>query len=160
MVPAYDVRSTASRYSSCSPPTQRSTRLDRKQKKEYLASPWMTHVCFASNKPRWPYFLKNSPWRFSFAEATSSRKILFYSELSCPIHHQLHCHPSLLESSGRAGLYHCTLGSVRMICFGLLRFHWSRGPSFNRSIVLRHSVLSACPLHTNSLVGVGKRGEY
>ena len=29
--------------------TQRSTRLDRKQTKEYLGSPWMTHVCFASN---------------------------------------------------------------------------------------------------------------
>ena len=38
MVPTHDIRSTASRYSSCSTPTQRSTRLDRKQK-EYLASP-------------------------------------------------------------------------------------------------------------------------
>ena len=37
MVPTYDVMSTASRYSSCSTPTQRSTRLDRKQK-EYLSS--------------------------------------------------------------------------------------------------------------------------
>ena len=55
---------------------------------------------------------KKSPWRFSFDEATLSRKILFYSEPSCYIYHQFHCHPSLLESSGRAGLYHCTLGSV------------------------------------------------
>ena len=31
------------------------------------------------------------------------------------INHQFHCHPSLLESSGRAGLYHCTLGSVRAL---------------------------------------------
>ena len=30
------------------------------------------------------------------------------------MYHQLHCHPSL-ESSGRAGLCHCTLGSVRRI---------------------------------------------
>ena len=97
MVPTHDVRSTASRYSSCSTPTQRSTRLDRKQKKEYLASQWMTHVGVASNKPRWPHFLKSPPWRFSFDEATSSRKILFYSDLSCHIYHQIHCHPSVFS---------------------------------------------------------------
>ena len=115
MVPTHDVRSTASRYSSCSTPTQRSTRLDRKQKKEYLASPWMTHVGVASNKPRWPHFLKSPPWRFSFDEATSSRKILFYSELSCHIYHQIHYHPSVFLHILAERDYNYTLGSRKMI---------------------------------------------
>ena len=49
---------------------QRSTRLDRLQTKEYPVDPWMTYVCYTSNKPR-SYFPKNKVLhkKYSFEEA-------------------------------------------------------------------------------------------
>ena len=52
MVPTYDVRSTATRYSSRTKNKPRSTRLDRKQNNgEVYAGQRMTRMCYASNKP-------------------------------------------------------------------------------------------------------------
>ena len=61
MVPTHDVRSTASRYSSCSTPTQRSTRLDRKQKKEYVVPkcrPAVSSSCCCC----WWWFSHSARW--------------------------------------------------------------------------------------------------
>ena len=69
MVPTYDVRSTAQHQ------TQRSTRLNRKQTKEYLASPWMTHMCFVCLKQTKVTILtKKSPMKIQLRRSHLSQK--------------------------------------------------------------------------------------